>query len=1037
MNGQGVAIEPIERLSTADFADYFAALWSPEGGRPVSPFAWQQELLEQAHAERRWPDLIDLPTGTGKTSAIDIAVFLLALGADQPPAEQWHPRRIALVVDRRVIVDQAAERAETIARKLADARSGVLNNVANRLRSLAPGPDGLGPEVPLRQTVLRGGIVRDETWAERPDVPAVLASTVDQVGSRLLFRGYGVSRGMRPIHAGLLSQDVLYLLDEVHLARPFADTLQAVHRYRRIGSRLAELPDRWQVVQLSATVRTSAEWRFPQGELETAGHPVLERRLNASKPVALEAVTTPVDVAKAQQRLANVSAERAVQLVKQGARSVAIIVNRVATASLACAALGRLKANLECDVELITGRMRPVDRDRALARIEPRVKLGRPRHDTDRPLILVSTQSIEAGADFDLDAIVTECASLDALQQRFGRVDRDGLLTEAERQFTSVVLVANRDLNESVVDPVYGVALRRTWAWLSDPGSVDFGIRRLPHPDEAETTRLEPPVLQAPLLLPGHLDRWVRTSDYGVAADPEVAQWLHGINASSVQSDVSVIWRDDLTADLLSRAITDDGIAGSIVGRVNALPPSAREALQVPLASLQRWLRLGAADPALADAWGDHQVDEARGQTDDDRWVVRWRDDRAETIEASRVAPGDVIVVPAALGGLEQGSWSPSSREPVTDVAMSARDAGSVVVVRLSRALDQRVRAAVRAEASGHVLAGTDSAKMEPRTDERVEAVGAAAFPDPDQLDELPPPERREAIEDYLRGLLPHLAGPADAALAARLQTVLDASAWSFQSFAERWVSGQRQASYVLSERVTSAMARRGTATEDDGRDGPSFRQGTAAAVPLKAHLDGVGSWAERLATNLGLSPLAVAAMREAGLGHDLGKLDRRFQLWLHGGDELSRAAQSDELAKSLRATSRSEREQARQRSGYPRGRRHELVSVGLLPAPSNELDDLVRHLIASHHGGGRYRFDPQPDSDVQVISTMIGDRSIEGTTQHELERLDSGLADRFWRLVRTWGWFGLAWLEAVLRLADHEDSRAPESAARAREAQC
>src|SRR5208282_1102604 len=106
---------------------------------------------------------------------------------------------------------------------------------------------------------------------------------------------------------------------------------------------------------------------------------------------------------------------------------IAVIFNRVASAR---AAFSRLRVEAGAETILLTGRTRPYDRDRLIENYQHRFKAGRAR-DGDQPLYVIATQCIEVGADFDFDALVTECAALDALRQRFGRLDRLGAITDA------------------------------------------------------------------------------------------------------------------------------------------------------------------------------------------------------------------------------------------------------------------------------------------------------------------------------------------------------------------------------------------------------------------------------------------------------------------------------------------------------------------------------------------------------------------------------------------------------------------------------
>jgi CRISPR-associated endonuclease/helicase Cas3 len=145
--------------------------------------------------------------------------------------------------------------------------------------------------------------------------------------------------------------------------------------------------------------------------------------------------------------------------------------------------------------------------------------------------------------------------------------------------------------------------------------------------------------------------------------------------------------------------------------------------------------------------------------------------------------------------------------------------------------------------------------------------------------------------------------------------------------------------------------------------------------------------------------------------------------------------AQEPLLAKSInQPISRAARERIRKMAGYPKHGRHELLSVHLLESAPGLLPDeekqqeLALHLIASHHGYCRPFAPIVNDANPCAVTLELDGHTLSATSDTHLEQLDSGVSDRYWRLTCRYGWWGLAWLETILRLADHRASEAEEA---------
>src|SRR5207249_10392473 len=81
---------------------------------------------------------------------------------------------------------------------------------------------------PIAISTLRGELADNEEWKTDPARPAIIVGTIDMIGSKLLFSGYGDSFRRRPQHAGLIGHDALIVHDEAHLTPAFQKLLERI-----------------------------------------------------------------------------------------------------------------------------------------------------------------------------------------------------------------------------------------------------------------------------------------------------------------------------------------------------------------------------------------------------------------------------------------------------------------------------------------------------------------------------------------------------------------------------------------------------------------------------------------------------------------------------------------------------------------------------------------------------------------------------------------------------------------------------------------
>jgi CRISPR-associated endonuclease/helicase Cas3 len=479
-----------------------------------APFPWQTALYQRFTSDRpdNIPPACNLPTGLGKTSVIAVWLIALANKANVP-------RRLVYVVNRRTVVDQTTDEVEKYRGRLREA------GIVNSLRALC-GANMTDDDSLLALSTLRGQFADNREWSADPSRPAIICGTVDMIGSRLLFSGYGVGMKAKPLHAGFLGQDSLLVHDEAHLEPAFQKLLEAIRDEQARCKDFCPM----RVMELTATSRGNIEL-FGLSD-EDRANATVQKRIGAPKALHLEPIRDP-------KKLAEQLAEQAKQFDDKN-RAVLVFARTVADVM-------RIRDKLpKGRVETLTGTMRGKERDKLIDQPIFKRFLSGGASD-EETTYLVCTSAGEVGVNISADHLVCDLTTFDSMAQRFGRVNRFGQRRDTE------IHVSHPKEEALIEGDGYDKSRQRTLALLRDlngdasPDALD----RLDPIRRREAFSPDPTFLPATDIL---FDAWALTTIKDkLPGRPPVEPYLHGI-ADWQPPETQVAWRKEVelvTGDLL------------------------------------------------------------------------------------------------------------------------------------------------------------------------------------------------------------------------------------------------------------------------------------------------------------------------------------------------------------------------------------------------------------------------------------------------------------------------------------------------------